>query len=392
MPSLALILRMLMVLVEFPLLLTPCLVKLFCLILSTSVFPSYWKYAYIQPVPKKGDRSNPSNYRPVALLSCLSKVFESSLNRKILKHLSASNHLSDRQYGFHKERSTGDLLAFLTNSWSSSLNCFSETFAVALDISKAFDRVWLKALLSKFPSFGFYPSLCALILSFLSDRFIAAVVDGHCSTPKTINSGVPQGSVLSPTLFLMFINDLLSITSCSINSYADGTTLHYSTSFNSRPTLKDLDHSRLEASECLTSDLSLVSEWSRRNLVSFNASKTQYLHLTSRHVNLHNYPLFFENTQLSPSSTINILGLSLSKDLNWELHISSLAKSASSKLGVLYRFKHYFSPSQLLTVYKGLVRPFMEYACHVWGGFHSYSSPGQSRIKGLSSHQFSSSY
>ncbi len=133
--------------------LTPCLVKLFRLCLSTSTFPSCWKYAFIQPVPKKGDRSNPSSYRPIAILSCLSKAFESILNRKIQQHLSTSDLLSDRQYGFYKGRSTGDLL------WSSSLSRFGEPFSVELDISKVFDRVWHKSLLSKLPSFGFYSSL-----------------------------------------------------------------------------------------------------------------------------------------------------------------------------------------------------------------------------------------
>ncbi len=133
--------------------LTPCLVKLFRLCLSTSTFPSCWKCAYVQPVPKKGDRSNPSKYRPIALFSYLSRTFETILNRKFLKHLSSFNLLSDHQFGFRKGRSTGYLLAFLTDSWSSTLSRFGETFAVALDISKAFDRVWHKAVLSKLPSY-----------------------------------------------------------------------------------------------------------------------------------------------------------------------------------------------------------------------------------------------
>ncbi|WP_435321316.1 reverse transcriptase domain-containing protein, partial [Klebsiella pneumoniae] len=98
----------------------------------------------------------------------------------------------------------------------------------------AFDRLWNKALVSKLPSFGFYPSLCTFISSLLSDRSIAAVVDGHSSSPKSINSGVPHGSVLSPTLFLLFINDLLNLTQCPIHSYADDSTLHFSTSFSRR--------------------------------------------------------------------------------------------------------------------------------------------------------------
>ncbi len=141
--------------------LTPFLVKLFRLYLSTSTFPSCWKYAHIQPLPKKGDRSNPSDYRNIALLSCLSKVFEAILNRKIQKHLSTSALLSERQYEFLMGRSTGDLLSLLTDSWSSSLSRFGETFSVELDISKAFDRVWHKSLLSTLPSFGFYLSLSA---------------------------------------------------------------------------------------------------------------------------------------------------------------------------------------------------------------------------------------
>ncbi len=160
----------------------------------------------MQPVPKKGDRSNPSNYRPIALLSCLSKAFETILNRKIHKHLSASNLLSDRKYGFRNGCSISDLLVFLSNYWSSSLSSFKETFAVTFDMSKAFNRVWHKSVLSKLPSYLFYPSLSTFISRFLSG--LSAVVDGQYSTPKTINDGFSQDSVFSPTLLLLFINDL----------------------------------------------------------------------------------------------------------------------------------------------------------------------------------------
>ncbi len=137
----------------------------------------------------------------------------------------------------------------LTDSWSSSLSRFGESFAVPLDIAKAFDRVWHIALLSKLPSYGYYPFLCSFLSSFLSGRSIGAIVDGHCSTSTPINSGVPQGSVQSLTLFLLFINDLLSLTNCPIHSYADDTTLHYSRSFDRHPNPQELQISRNDAAE-----------------------------------------------------------------------------------------------------------------------------------------------
>ncbi len=121
----------------------------------------------------------------------------------------------------------------------------------------------------------------------------------NCSSPKAINSGVPQGSVLSHTLFLLFINDLLSSTTCPIHSYADDSTLHYSISFTSRPSQQSLQASSLDAAERLSSDLSIIFNWGKRNLVSFNASKTQFLHLSTRH----NLPI----TIPSSSTTLSFL-------------------------------------------------------------------------------------
>ena len=158
-----------------------------------------------------------------------------------MRHLSAHNLLSDCQYGFRKGQSTGDL-AFRTEIWSSSLGTSVKPLLSALTHRKH-SIVWHKSSISKLPFYGFYPSLCTFISSFLSDRSSAAVLDGHCSFPKPKNSGVLHGSALSPTLFLLFINDL-NLTQCPIHSYADDTTLHFSTSYNRRPTHQELSDLR----------------------------------------------------------------------------------------------------------------------------------------------------
>ena len=351
---------------EFAAEIAPVLCRLFRLILSTSTYPSVWKHALVQPVPKKGDRSNPSNYRPIALTSTIAKVFEALFNSHIIKHLESNGLLSDHQYGFRKARSTGDLLSYLTDIWSSSLRDFGESFIIALDISKAFDRVWHKALLAKLPAYGFTPTLCNLISSFLSNRFISVVVDGATSTPFPVFSGVPQGSVLSPTLFLLFINDLLHSTSSSMHAFADDSTLHISSSFNSQPSSAARSDSRTAMSTTINSDLGRISDWGSKNLVKFNASKTQFLPV-SLSANSSLPSITFEDNSIEPLSSINILGVQISTNLSWRNHIIQITKSATKKLGVLFRCRKYFSSIQLFKLYVGLIRPCLEYCSHIWG-------------------------
>ena len=347
--------------------LAPILSKLFRLILKTSIYPSSWKHAVVQPVPKKGDPADPSNYRPIAITSIISKVFESLINKRIQHHLETNNLISDRQYGFRPGRSCADLLAHVTHTFSDTVRRYGESVAVALDISKAFDRVWHSKLLSKLPSFGIPPNLCTLIKSFLTDRSISVRVDGHTSPSAPINSGVPQGSVLSPTLFLLFINDLLSCTNNPIHSYADDSTLHMSKVFDSAAdSTQHLDESRRSVELSLSDDLKAITEWGDSNLVKFNSSKTQCTIFSLKQSNF-NPHLQFSNSILSVDNELHMLGLSFSSDLSWKTHITQLAKSASQKLGVLYRFRNFFTSRQLFTLYVGTIRPCMEYCCHVWG-------------------------
>ena len=347
--------------------LAPVFCRLFQLILKTSSYPSSWKHVLVQPIPKKGDRSDPSNYRPIALSSAIAKVFETLLNSHFLHYLEKNNRLSDHQYGFRKARSTGDLLSYLTHIWSSSLRDFGESFVVALDISKAFDRVWHKALLAKLPAYGFTSSLVNLVSSFLSDRSISVVVDGTTSSTFSISSGVPQGSVLSPILFLLFINDLFGSTAVSSHSYADDTTCHSSSKFKNPPSSEARSASRIAMSHSINVGLQDVSAWGRQNLVKFNASKTCFIPISLSRFSS-DYSIMFDDTEIEPLSSINILGLNVNDKLSWRSHIEGLAKSASRKLGVLFRCRSFFSSSELLKLYVGLIRPCMEYCSHVWGG------------------------
>src|SRR5678815_4462835 len=167
------------------------------------------------------------------------------------------------------------------------------------------------------------------------------VVDGATSSSFSANSGVPQGSVLSPTLFLLFINDLLTCTSNSIHSYAHDSTLHSSTHFNSAPSFTSRIAFRLNLSDSILADLDRISDWGRLNLVKFNSLKTQLLQI-SLSKTPSNFPISFDASLVSPVDNINILGLNINKKMTWKPHITTVARTASKKLGILFRLRDFF--------------------------------------------------
>ena len=204
------------------------LTKLFNNCLKESCFPDYWKVSSAVPVFKNvGERSTAKNHRPVSLLSVVSKVFEKLVNNRIVDHLGKCGLFSDFQYGFRSSRSPADLLTVVSDRIGRAFNRSGATRAVALDMSKAFNRVWHAGLLHKLKSYRISGQIFGLISSFLSNRWLRVVLDGNSSREHPVNAGVPQGSILGPTLFLLYINDLPDEVICNIAIYADDTTLYF---------------------------------------------------------------------------------------------------------------------------------------------------------------------
>ena len=313
-----------------------------------------------------GERSTVKNYRPVSLLSVVSKVFEKLVNNRIVDHLEKCDLFSDFQYGFRSSQSTADLLTVVSDRIARAFNRSGTTPAVALDISKAFDRVWHAGLLHKLKSYGISGQTFGLISSFLSNRQLRVVLDGKSSQEYPVNAGVPQGSILGPTLFLIYINDLPDDVICNIAIYADDTTLYSKCSQAS-----DL-WQQLELASELESELRDTVDWGRKWLVHFNAGKTQLVSF-DRSKNTGAIDVKMDGSVLEEKTSFKMLELNFSAKLDWGSYIVSIAKTASKKIGALIRSMKFLSPEVALYLYKSTIRPCMDYCCHVWAGAPSCS-------------------
>ena len=341
--------------------LAPVLSKLYNKLLSQSCFPSCWKIPnVIAAFKNSGDRSDSGNYRPISLLPIVSKVFESLIASSIIRHADSLKLFSDCQYGFRATRSTADVLTVISERLSRVLEAGGRARAVALDISKAFDKVWHAGLIHKLCGYGINGHLLDLIRSFLSNRQLKVVLDGQESACYSINAGVPQGSVLGPILFLLFINDLPDDLLSLIAIYADDTTVY--------DCQEETDaFSMLDQARCLESDLRDIVEWGKKWLVTFNAGKTKLLSVSKCH-RATPFSIAMNGEDLPENNSFRLLGLTFSKSLTWNEYVEAIAKAAAQKVGSLYRARAYLTPECILYLYKACIRPCMEYCCHLWAG------------------------
>ena len=334
--------------------------------LNCGIVPAHYKQQLVTPVHKNGSRSLPPNYRPVSLTAHEIKIFERVIHKRMVKFMDENLLLSCRQHGFRKGRSCLTQLLKQYDEILTNLLALNETDVIYLDFAKAFDKVDHEILLKKLTNIGITGKLLDWLESFLSDRNQTVVVDGVLSYLTSVLSGVPQGTVLGPLLFLIYVNDISNCIQFSkISCFADDARILKSISTSSDSSL-------------LQQDLYAVSRWSKANNMELNDDKFVYLNFNSRPNNflLANLPFYKENLYyttpsgkvLESSSDVSDLGVTFSDNFDWSLHVSSIVQKAKKKAGWALSVFSNRSPQVMVTLYKSMIRSLLEYACPVWCG------------------------
>lgn len=226
---------------------------------------------------------------------------------------------------------------------------------VFCDISKAFDRVWHKGLIKKLNAYGFKGNFLNWLTDYLSNRTQQVIIKNNRSNIGNITAGVPQGSVLGPLLFLIYINDIADELESLARLFADDTSLAYAST------------STLDIETTMNRDMNKLSEWSKRWLTIFNPIKTKLLFISNT-IDATNLNIMFDGVVLNPVQSHRHLGVSLSSDAKWATHVNELFQSCMKKVNVLRKFKYILNRKTILRIYKSFILPILEYACEVWDG------------------------
>ena len=320
--------------------------------LHEGIFPDIWKKAHVTPIHKKGPKSICNNYRPISLLSCVGKVFEKCVHSHVFNFLSENSIISEMQSGFIPGDSTVNQLLSIYNEICSNSDVGLTTQSVYLDLSKAFDRVWHRGLLSKLEAVGVRGGLLRWFRSYLTGRIQATVVKGEMSDFKNVPAGVPQGSVLGPLLFLIYINDIVQEVRSVIRLFADDTSLSLA-----------LENATLRA-ETLNDDLERINNWAKTWKMVFNAGKTDVVNYGRAQNDREQ--LVFNDLLLTETPSHKHLGLTLQSNGKWDEHITSIASKANTLISCLKNLKYKLNRKALETMYKSFILPIFDYADIIW--------------------------
>ena len=338
---------------------SPILALIYNESLARGEVPDEWRQANVSPVFKKGEKYDAANYRPVSLTCICCKTLEHILVSNINKHIALDSILADCQHGFRSQRSCETQLVQFVHDIISNLDGavnrgHKQTDLIIMDFAKAFDKVPHRRLLHKLEYYGIRGSTHKWINSWLSGRTQQVVLDGQASDPVPVLSGVPQGSVLGPVLFLLFINDLPDNIRSSVHLFADDCVL-----YRNIHSLQD----------CLTlqEDLTSLGQWEADWQMKFNVANCHSMRVT-RH-QYHKQILFdysLHNQTLENVQSAKYLGITITDNMDWGQHVSEISSKATKTLGFLRRNLAFAPRSTKEVAYKTLVRPKLEYAAPIW--------------------------
>ena len=324
-------------------------------------FPSMWKYAKVLPLHKKLDPMQKKNYRPVAILSPLSKVLEKSVYEQLYSYITKNKILHPNVHGYRANRSTQTALLQMYDHWVQAASQGQVSGAVLLDLSAAFDLVPPDILVRKLRIYGLDEDSLAWIESYMSDRFQAVWIDHVMSDFLPCEVGVPQGSNLGPLFFMLYVNDLPSTLTCNIEQYADDSTL-YATGKTSE-----------DISAVLEANCEIVSNWMSENLLQLNADKTHILTLGTRE----RLALIGNRVSVKMDGILlqenlehreTLLGVVIEANLKWHGQVKTLLAKLKARLAGLAHVKHVLPYTEMKTVSEGLFGSVLGYCLPLFGG------------------------
>ena len=316
------------------------------------------KIAKVTPVFKSNDNQTFSNYRPISILPSISKVLEKIIYNRLLEFITHNDIFSPHQYGFRPNRSTymaiNDLYCRITGDLDSQ-KC---SLGIFLDLSKAFDTLNHQILLDKLNTYGIRGLANSWIKDYLSNRKQYVIYNNTNSAQSDIICGVPQGSILGPLLFLLYINDLpLSSPSSHFIIFADDTNILFSH--------KD----PIQLQDLINTELKNISNWFKLNKLSLNIGKTNYMIFKNKYNNKpsHDLSIQIDNKHIERVDTTKFLGILIDSNLTWKPHTSHITKIVSKYNGIFRKVRPYLDNESLHTLYNTLVLPYLTYCTLVWG-------------------------
>ncbi len=340
----------------------PVLVHIFNLSIITGIVPDKLKYAKVVPIFKSGDSTSCNNYRPISILPVFSKVFERIIHKRLYNFLSHHNLLHHSQFGFRTNYSSYMAVLEAYNSIVSRLDDGNHTLGIFLDLSKAFDTINHDILLSKLHHYGVRGSALEWFKSYLTNRKQYVLFNNSKSYVSTVQCGVPQGSVLGPLLFIIFLNDIaFSSNNLSFFIYADDTN-----AIISHNDFKEL-------LRIVNDELKNISIWFKANKLSLNIKKTNYIIFKNRHSNrvYNDSHIYIDGIELAKVSHTKFLGVIIDECLTWNDHTSYVTNIVSKYSGILFRLKKLISCKTLFSLYKTLVLPHLNYCNIIWGDLNN---------------------